>query len=180
MTNRNPISAALRREVLTEAGYRCAVPTCRGILALDLHHIEEVAKGGGNTLRNLIALCPTCHALYTRGTISRDAIYAYKTVLVSLNAAFDKETISLLLFLCIAFGRDKLLMSGDGLLKFAPLISAGYADYRLVANNADQLYSYTVFLTEKGRMLLDAWRNGSREDVEDMLGGGLGVDLGED
>lgn len=31
--------------VLTEAGYRCAVPTCRGILALDMHHIWEVSAG---------------------------------------------------------------------------------------------------------------------------------------
>jgi len=28
--------------VLTESGYRCAVPTCRNILALDMHHIWEV------------------------------------------------------------------------------------------------------------------------------------------
>src|SRR5207248_8959417 len=55
--------------VLTEAGYRCAVPTCRSILALDMHHIWEVSAGGGDDPSNLIALCPTCHALYHRGNI---------------------------------------------------------------------------------------------------------------
>src|SRR6266576_6671098 len=64
--------------VLTEAGYRCAVPTCRGILALDMHHIWEVVAGGGDEPSNLVALCPTCHALYHRGTILADSIYLYK------------------------------------------------------------------------------------------------------
>jgi hypothetical protein len=163
----------VKREVLIEAGFRCAVPTCRGILALDLHHIEELREGGGSTAANLIALCPTCHALYTRGTISKDAIYAYKTVLVSLSASFDRETISNLLFLRISDSRNNLLTSGDGLLRFTPLIAAGYADYVMKANNANQLYSYTVFLTDKGRALLDAWTSGNRRRVEQILGGGL-------
>jgi len=85
--------------VLTEAGYRCAVPTCRNILAIDIHHIIEVKDGGSNEASNLLALCPTCHALYTRGKISKEAINAWKTVLVSLSHAFDQESISNLLFL---------------------------------------------------------------------------------
>src|SRR5690242_2534416 len=96
---RTPIKADVKLAVLTEAGYRCAVPTCRTILALDLHHIIEVQEGGPNELSNLIALCPTCHALYTRGTISRESINVWKTILVALNHAFDKETVSNLLFL---------------------------------------------------------------------------------
>lgn len=85
--------------VLIEAGYRCAVPACRNILAIDLHHIIEVKEGGLNEESNLLALCPTCHALYTRGTISKEAIDAWKTMLVTLNHAFDQESISNLLFL---------------------------------------------------------------------------------
>ena len=63
-------------EVLTEAGYRCAVQTCRNIFAIDIHLIIEVVEGGGNelALANLIALCLTCHALFHRGIISRDSI----------------------------------------------------------------------------------------------------------
>ena len=75
------------------------MPTCRNILAIDMHHIVEVKDGGPNEQSNLLALCPTCHALYTRGTISREAIYAWKTMLITLNQAFDRETISNLLFL---------------------------------------------------------------------------------
>src|SRR5690349_13496502 len=81
--------AGLSNSVLIEAGYRCAVPTCRNILAIDMHHIIEVKDGGPNEPSNLLALCPTCHALYTRGTIPKEAINAWKTMLVTLSHAFD-------------------------------------------------------------------------------------------
>jgi len=167
---RQTIPDSLRRQVLTEAGYRCAVPTCRGILALDLHHMVEVQEGGGNTLSNLIALCPTCHALYTRGTISKDAIYAYKSTLVSLNAAFDRDAVDNLLFLGISSPRGNLIISGDGVLRFSTLIAAGYADYLLLANNANQLVTYTVSLTTKGAALLSAWRSGDRSSLANIIG----------
>ncbi len=61
---RKPIPASLKREVLAEAGYRCAVPTCRGILALDLHHIEEVQEGGENIL-STSSHCAQHAMLYT-------------------------------------------------------------------------------------------------------------------
>lgn len=83
---RKPISNKLRLKVLTEAGYRCAVPTCKTILAIDLHHIIQVRDGGGNIYANLIALCPTCHALYHRGVIAKESIAYWKDLLVKLNA----------------------------------------------------------------------------------------------
>jgi len=73
--SRQKIPHNIRSDVLVEAGYRCAVPTCRGILAIDIHHIVPVKEGGPNELFNLIALCPTCHALYERGVIDKTAIY---------------------------------------------------------------------------------------------------------
>src|SRR5437868_1102246 len=97
--NRKPISEAVRRAVLIEAGYRCAVPTCRALLIVDLHHIVPVRAGGENKTGNLLALCPTCHALFERGKIHPDAIGAWKAVLVALNNAFDRATIDDLLFL---------------------------------------------------------------------------------
>jgi hypothetical protein len=47
----------------------------------------------------LIALCPTCHALYHRGKISPQSIYAWKAMLVAIERAFDVQTIDKLLFL---------------------------------------------------------------------------------
>src|SRR5438445_13450748 len=120
------LSVATRSAVLTESGYRCAVPNCRGILAMDLHHIWEVQDGGNDDPSNLIALCPTCHALYHRGTISSESIFVYKSMLVAISRAFDVEAIDRLLFLD-GCKKDFLVVSGDGLLHFGRLIAAGLA-----------------------------------------------------
>ena len=164
---RTTIPLSVRQQVLIEAGYRCAVPTCRNILALDLHHIEEVQEGGGNEPSNLIALCPTCHALFTRGTISRDAINAWKLMLVSLSHAFDKETIDNLLFLKIV-PPNTLAISGDGVLKFSALISTGLATFQLTMQNGP-IVLYRVFLTPQGEQMIDAWYSGDRNRVERAL-----------
>ena len=158
--------------VLTEAGYRCAVPTCRGILALDMHHLWEVRAGGGDDVSNLVALCPTCHALYHRGTISSESIYAYKAMLVAIGRAFDVEAIDRLLFL-IMCPKDYLVLSGDGVLHFARLIAAGLVTVEQKANNAWQLVTYAVNISEKGRMLITAWQNGNRVAISAALSGTL-------
>src|SRR5688500_16474272 len=91
-SNRQRIPTPVVVDVLTEAGYRCAVPTCRGILAIDLHHIVPVRKGGPNVAANLLALCPTCHALFERGHIVEASTRAWKAYLSSLSRAFDHHT----------------------------------------------------------------------------------------
>jgi hypothetical protein len=150
--------------VLTEAGYRCAVPTCRGILALDMHHIWQVSDGGGDDASNLIALCPTCHALHHRGTITTEAIYAYKSMLVALNAAFDKEAIDLLLFLS-RYPPDYIIVSGDGLVQFSRLIAAGFVSGLMKANNSWQIVTYAINITDKGRHFVNAWMSGERDTM---------------
>jgi hypothetical protein len=152
--------------VLTEAGYRCAVPTCRGILALDIHHIWEVVAGGGDEPFNLIALCPYCHALYHRGTISADSIYAYKAMLVAISRAFDLEAVDRLLFLNMC--PDYLLLSGDGLLHFARLIAAGLATFRRHKSNE---FYHRVAISERGRLLIETWQRGDRARLAHILGG---------
>ena len=135
---------------------------------MDLHHIEEVVEGGGNEPGNLLALCPTCHALYTRGTISRDSIHAWKLILVSLTHAFDTNAVDDLLFLK-APNIANLWVSGDGVLKFSRLIAAGLAQFNLVMQNGP-LVVYQVTLTAKGVQLIDAWQAGNRNAVARALG----------
>ena len=83
---------------------------------MDLHHMDEVSKGGGDDPTNLIALCPNCHRFYHNGIITPDAIYTYKAMLVALSLAFDRESIDLLLFLneIPEQHEDYLIVSGDG------------------------------------------------------------------
>lgn len=165
---RKSLSLKTTTIVLTEAGYRCAVPTCRNILALDMHHIWEVSAGGGDEPSNLIALCPTCHALYHRGTISADSIYAYKAMLVAISRAFDLEAIDKLLFLSL-LPENYLVLSGDGVLQFSRLIAAGYARVTLMANNAWQLVTYCVNISDRGKQIIDAWKQGDRTRLQLVL-----------
>lgn len=158
-------------QVLTEAGYRCAVPTCRTILALDIHHIVEVSDGGGNDPTNLLPVCPTCHALFHRGEISRESIYAWKSMLVSLSHAFDQQTIDYLLFLATP-ARVRLQVSGDGVIKFARLIGSGLAIYDLACDDGRNI-QYRISLTPKGTQLVSAWQSGDRKAVEEVLGSGF-------
>ena len=164
---RKAIPQDVRRRVLTEAGYRCAVPTCRNILAIDLHHIVEVAEGGENDPSHLLALCPTCHALYTRGVISSESIRAWKVTLITLSEAFDRNSIDDLLFLRSLQPRS-LAISGDGVLKFSRLIAAGLAQFTLMMQNGP-IILYEVHLSPKGIQLVDAWKSGDRKAFEAAL-----------
>lgn len=153
--------------VLTEAGYRCAAPTCRTILAIDLHHIEEVHKGGGNDVGNLIALCPNCHRLYHNGTINRESIVTWKGMLVALSNAFDTQALDDLIFLNSLKPRQ-LCVSGDGVLKFSRLMGAGLAAFQLLSQNGPLLL-YEIGLTRKGRSFVIAWQEGDRKAMKAAL-----------
>jgi hypothetical protein len=173
---RKNLSLKVRTIVLTEAGYKCAVPTCRGILALDIHHMYQVADGGGDDPENLIALCPTCHTLYHRGNYSSDSIYAWKSMLVALSRAFDLDAVDRLLFLN-GCSKDFLVVSGDGLLHFGRLIAAGLASMDQKANNNWQIVTYTINISEKGRQIIEAWKSGDRVRLKQTLGGPVpGID----
>lgn len=164
---RESVPLSTKRQVLTEAGFRCAVPTCRTILTLDIHHIIEVSEGGGNEPSNLICLCPNCHALYTRGTITRDAVKVWKSMLISLNEAFDKDAVDNLLFLS-KIPRKTLALSGDGVLRFSKLLSSGLAQFEVIAQNGP-LIIYDVFLTERGKLLVEAWKKGEEQDLRGAI-----------
>src|SRR2546423_12531307 len=154
--------------LLTESGHRCAVPCCRNILALDMHHIWQVSAGGSDDPSNLIALCPTDHALYHRGSINAESIYIYKAMLVAITRAFDVEAIDRLLFL-ESCKKDFLVVSGDGLLHFARLIAAGLASGAQKSNNNWQLVTYAVNTTDKGRQLIEAWKQWDRTRLRKVM-----------
>jgi HNH endonuclease len=183
---RRPVSPMVRDEVLREAGYMCANPRCRHILTLELHHIVWVRDRGSNSATNLIALCPNCHALHTRGHIPADAIRHWKGILHALNHAFSKESMDLLLYLNVK-DVDRVWYTGDALLRFAGLIAADLAE---VAERASALgvvqknaglaalivgsdrplphertpaTAVRVALTDKGKALVDAWLSGDKD-----------------
>ena len=95
---RPAIPAELERRVKVEAGHRCAIPTCKSV-PIEINHIEDWAKVQEHTFENLIALCPNCHARYTKGEIDRKAMRMYKANLgVVMNRYNDFERRILELF----------------------------------------------------------------------------------
>jgi hypothetical protein len=96
---RTNIPLGIKLQVLAESGYMCANPRCKHILTLELHHLEWVRDGGGNEPSNLIALCSNCHDLHTRGHIPKNALDAWKQMLLLVNGSLDRESLDILLFL---------------------------------------------------------------------------------
>jgi hypothetical protein len=130
----------------------------------------QVSEGGKDKVENLLALCPTCHALYHRGTIKRESIFAWKSFLVSLTRAFDVATLDQLLFLNRPESND-LRVSGDGVLSFSRLVAAGYANFEEKMRNGPHLL-YGISLTPLGKQLVSVWSSGDRKAAEELLSKG--------
>jgi 5-methylcytosine-specific restriction endonuclease McrA len=71
MAEKRKIPNGLARQILVEAGHRCAIPTCRNSANLEIHHIEPFSKVKIHRSSNLIVLCPNCHAEADRGKIDK-------------------------------------------------------------------------------------------------------------
>ncbi|MGA5315092.1 HNH endonuclease [Streptomyces pseudogriseolus] len=77
----------MQRDVLVEAGHRCAIPTCRST-PVELAHIKPYVKVKEHRFENLIALCPTCHTRFDRGDIDLRSMQQYKTNLGLLSGRY--------------------------------------------------------------------------------------------
>ena len=76
-TTYNPIrSSAARKAVLERSRRRCENPDCtgmpsdttdRGLPILEVDHVVDLALGGRDHPSQMVALCPNCHAVKTRG-----------------------------------------------------------------------------------------------------------------
>jgi 5-methylcytosine-specific restriction protein A len=77
-TTSDPVrSRDARRAVLLRSGGRCENPRCagdiqdstdRGEPILEIDHVHDLALGGPDHPAQMIALCPNCHAIKTRGS----------------------------------------------------------------------------------------------------------------
>jgi hypothetical protein len=68
------IPIVTRRAIEIRDGRRCRVAGCKHKLWIDIHHLEEYAKGGRHHLKNLMLLCRYHHRMYheKRLRIERD------------------------------------------------------------------------------------------------------------
>ena len=89
-------------------------------------------------------------------------------MLIAIGRAFDVQTIDKLIFLD-SLKTDFLIVSGDGLLHFDRVIAAGFATVEQKANNNFQLVSYAVNISDKGRMMVSAWKEGKISELKKVL-----------
>ena len=65
---RQKIKPAIRRQIIEEAGNKCANPGCTS-WRVHLHHIEHWTIYESNDQKILIAVCPTCHDAIHHGSL---------------------------------------------------------------------------------------------------------------
>lgn len=82
--NRPAIPRELDRRIRVEAGHRCAIQTCRAF-PIEIAHITPWRNVRAHEFANLIALCPTCHAMFDKGFIDRKAMEQHKLNLSPLS-----------------------------------------------------------------------------------------------
>ena len=90
--DRPPIPRPLERDLFVEAGYRCAVPTCRAFAPLQIDHIEDWSRVREHRFENMIVLCANCHGRKgdKRGQIDRIALRQFKANLALLNHRYGE------------------------------------------------------------------------------------------
>ncbi|TMR91441.1 HNH endonuclease [Nonomuraea basaltis] len=95
---RPPISAQLKRDLLVEAGHRCAIPTCRAAEPLEFEHIDDWAKVKKHEFANMIVLCRNCHGRKGSrpGQIDRKALMQYKANLAVVNGRYGELELRIL------------------------------------------------------------------------------------
>jgi hypothetical protein len=65
-----PLPSAVRRAVLLRDRCRCRVPGCNRRRYVDVHHIQEQARGGEHSRSNCLVLCTTHHRLLHEGKLT--------------------------------------------------------------------------------------------------------------
>lgn len=153
------LRSSVKLKVLSEGAYRCGVPTCRGLLAVDPSPFVRLDENRIANASNFIALCPACRQLQEKGAISRNALSTYKSCLVTLSTAFDARAIDVLLFLATA-PRDSLVVSGDAVLTLMNLLTTGFVDV-MGTTGGDSEVRYAVSITSKGQSVVNAWKGGN-------------------
>jgi hypothetical protein len=88
------IPSEILRQIKVESGHRCAIPTCRQT-PVEIHHIVPWEQCKSHELKNLISLCPTCHARVHKGEIDRKSLKMYKRLLnINIESVVDHGVVS--------------------------------------------------------------------------------------
>jgi hypothetical protein len=162
---RPAIPAAMKRAVFEEAGYRCAIPTCKGTSALEVAHVVPWSEVQEHTFDNLIVLCAVDHTRYDRGEIHRKSMHAFKDNLALLRGRYsDAERRILEAFANLTVDPkpdEGFPIPGGAAYTMMYLVKDGLVQVQ--PNNAISLGGLPpyeiVTLTEKGRSTVERMRS---------------------
>jgi len=164
--SRPALPRKLEREVLVEAGHRCAIPTCRQT-PVEIVHIDPFSRVRDHTLDNLITLCPTCHTRYDNHQIDRQSMLQYKANLFTINSRYGDIEKRVLMFFADRPNEDeiRLSLSGNNNIFVMNLLYDGLLEFIRELNcdsvtgvDPDKIYR----LTARGREFLNRWLSAER------------------
>ena len=90
MPDKRPaVPIQLKRDLMEEAGYRCAIQTCKGTEALEMAHIVPWSQVREHSFENMIVLCAVDHYRYDTGKIPRKSIESFKANLGLLRGRYS-------------------------------------------------------------------------------------------
>ncbi len=160
MNDRAAIPDPLRRQVLLEAGHRCAIPTCKQV-PVDIAHIQPWAECKTHEFENLIALCPTCHRRYDRNEIDRKSMLTYKRNLSLIAGRYGDLERRVLDYFIEQPGSSEVVLPGGLDLLLAYLVRDGLlrdtgktGSVWISGIPAHKVYA----LTDQGHELIKRWR----------------------
>lgn len=81
MSKRKAIPDNIKKQLIEEAGNKCANPGCPNTLT-EFHHIKEWTIYKTHDQKHMIALCPACHDSVSRGKLRIDdeTLYSWKKI----------------------------------------------------------------------------------------------------
>jgi hypothetical protein len=151
------VPAALKRKLFEEAGYRCAIPTCRGTEALEMAHVTPWSQDQQHLFSNMIVLCSVDHYRFDQGKIPRASIEVFKQNMALTNGRYgDVERRILDMFVQVEEDISRIKFEVPSGIQFLfmyllrdGLITVHETEVRLMFVPASGLPA-TVRLTEKG------------------------------
>ena len=91
MADRPDVPTDLKRRLMIEAGYRCAIPMCGQVAPLQIDHIVPWATVKRHDFENMIILCANCHNRKgnRHGQIDRQALRRIKANLAVIHHRYS-------------------------------------------------------------------------------------------
>jgi len=160
MEENPPVPEDLKRRVLSEAGHRCAIPTCRD-QTTEVVHIEPPEEVKALDPEDLVALCPDCEARLGKGEIDRKLLKAYKRILRRLTARYSTFEVATLNELRQGWN----VRVGEPMLPMVKnLLDEGLVEVKSPGISDSGVPSVArASLTEKGNRLIEEWIKGNEE-----------------